>query len=131
MKTILVLIFILTSFNAHAGITSWFKGEAEESEIKEQTEQPAEEVEEAPKFCHRAMRVSNNAEGAPNAYYIFRMPCGEVTQVGILDETNGIIFSIRNTRKDDDGYKYKTQENKLEYIQIKFPRLTPLEIYRD
>ncbi len=120
MKLILVLIFILYSFPAFPFGLPFI-------DIFPDKEKPVEEeVEEEPEFCHSALHVTGEEQ---KIYYIFRHPCGDIIQVGIVDESEQKIFSIRNL-KIVDYYKYFGESKKMEYIEQNFPGLSPLEIYR-
>lgn len=46
-----------------------------------------------PKDCHYSIHIKGG-ESEPKIFYIFSGPCGEIKQVGIVDETTRHVFEL-------------------------------------
>jgi len=129
MKTALTILLILIYTNAYSDLfkpSTWLK-----SKDPEQTEEAdvQEEKPEPPKVCHFAIDVYEK-DGAKE-WYVFRYHCGELVQVGIIDEISKTIFKIQNLKKADRGYGYIGQQSYESYIKENFPSLIPLQYYQE
>lgn len=83
------------------------------------------EVVKPPENCHFALWVTGKEA---KVYYIFKHPCGEISQVGIIDEPSQKIFTLHDL-KIVDAYEYFGDTKRTEYIETRFPNLEILEIY--
>ncbi len=108
---IILLLFPLTVFG-------WF-GKDEPEEVKEQP--PAK-----PQTCYFALHVSGKEQ---RVFYVYKYPCGVVSQVGIIDEAKQKIFSVESL-KIVDAYEYFGQSKYTEYLDKTWPNLEALEIYK-
>lgn len=128
-KLALLIIFLFASSQVFA--FGWFKSEEEEPEIVEET------VVEETIIRHKALWYSGNLAGE-RQFILLRILEGDVVQVGIIDEKESKIYHVKDLKivpgsfswcDKIDGQKVCNEEEKLKYLDDKFPNITPLKFH--
>ena len=76
------------------------------------------------KICHFQINMGGTL------FYIFKVPCGEIKQVGLIDESTQEIIIFNEKLVATGQFKYFTEEKKLEFFDTNWQNVQTVPVFR-